>query len=105
MKYWVIVAAYLAAMVFALVGPWLADAVGMIVVEMALNDGQGATVLDHLALLLLYVLITPFVFVMDFDSPPRILFALNGACWACAIWALLLAWRSIRHRIAGRPKS
>jgi len=104
-KYAFFVTVNLTALVFAILGPLLSEDLSTVAFEMALNMGQDATLLDHGAVVLLLILITPFVFVLDFSSPPRILFALNGACWACACWGAWKAWHGIRRKLRERHQS
>jgi hypothetical protein len=95
----VIFSVFLAATIFALVGPWLGEELATTVVELGMNSGQGATLSDCLAGVLLFVLITPFVVVLELSPEPQFLvFALNGACWACACWGAWMACKAIRRR-------
>jgi len=97
-KYLVIVTVFLTAMVFAMVGPWLSNELAMSVIKIGLNNGQGATALDYLALALFYILITPCIFFLDFSTTPPLIFAVNGACWVCVVWCAWNAWHVIRRK-------
>lgn len=96
------VTAFCTALVFSVLGEWLVEDLVTTAFETAMNSGSDKA-LDDLAIVLLDILITPFVFVLECSPPASTLFfTLNGICWAGLFWVtgrlLHRVWRRVRQQ-------